>query len=64
MTFSVPYLAEMKRACFSKIEAYRTCLDKNGAKPDDVVQAECGPALKELWECTDAQKKKVDEAAK
>ncbi|CAK9784789.1 hypothetical protein CC85DRAFT_285264 [Cutaneotrichosporon oleaginosum] len=59
---SVPYLAEMKRACFTHIEAYRTCLDKHGSKSDEVVQAECGGALKKLWDCTDAQKKKIDEA--
>jgi hypothetical protein len=59
---SVPHLAEMKRACFTHIEAYRTCLDKHGSKPDEVVEAECGDALKKLWECTDAQKKKIDAA--
>lgn len=56
----VPYLAEMKRACFTHIEAYRTCLDKFGDKPDSVIESECGPAMKALWECTDKTKKKVD----
>lgn len=50
----------MKRACFTHIEAYRTCLDKFGDKPDSVIESECGPAMKALWECTDKTKKKVD----
>lgn len=56
----MPYLAEMKRACFTHIEAYRTCLDTHGSKSDEVIQAECGDTLKKLWECTDTQKKKID----
>ncbi|BEI88308.1 uncharacterized protein CcaverHIS019_0110260 [Cutaneotrichosporon cavernicola] len=57
---SVPYLAEMKRACFTHIEAYRTCLDTHGSKPDDVIEAECGDKLKKLWECTDKTKNEID----
>ncbi|GMK57645.1 hypothetical protein CspeluHIS016_0404790 [Cutaneotrichosporon spelunceum] len=58
---NVPYLAEMKRACFTHIEGYRACLDTHGSKSDEVIEAECGDKLKKLWECTDAMKKKIDE---
>ena len=63
LTPRVPHLANLKKACFNQINAYRTCLEENSTRPDAEVQARCSPALKELWECTDANAPGLAQAA-
>ncbi|WVN90784.1 uncharacterized protein L203_106027 [Cryptococcus depauperatus CBS 7841] len=50
---AVPHLAQLKASCAPAIEAYRQCLDKNGAEPDQIISERCGKLLKLLWECSE-----------
>lgn len=50
---SVPHLRELKSGCATEIMRYRSCLDKHGDQPDDVVGDKCGDLLKAVWTCSE-----------
>ncbi|PWN34804.1 uncharacterized protein FA14DRAFT_132581 [Meira miltonrushii] len=54
---AVPLVATVKSRCQSQIRAYDACLLAGRSDDDEQITQRCTPALKALWQCTEAVKR-------